>query len=93
MVKLLIWFAILYGNLVALVGLAVISVWWTKQSSGQQFCQAVGLQLTGCRSALLIADIAVMGSATLLSFRRLSLERRGFEGGKSSKNHSNSGHG
>lgn len=73
--KLLIWFGILYGNLVALVGLAVIAIWWTKDSSGQQFCQAVELDLTGCRSLLLILDFVVMGTATFMSFRRLSMAR------------------
>ena len=74
--KLLIWFGILYGNLVALVGLAVITVWWTKESSGQQFCQGFGLSLTGCRSTLLILDFVVMGLATFMSFRRMSIARK-----------------
>lgn len=74
--KLLIWFGILYGNLVSLVGLAVISVWWTKEPTGRQFCQDVGLELTGCRSVLLLADFVVMGTATVLSFRRLSAARQ-----------------
>jgi hypothetical protein len=80
--KLLIWFGILYGNLVSLVGLAVISVWWTKQPTGQQFCQDIGLRLTGCRSLLLLVDFVVMGTATLLSFQRLSAARRITEKGE-----------
>lgn len=78
--KLLMWFGILYGNLTALVGLAVIIVWWTKQPSGQQFCENVGLSLTACRSGLLLTDVVVMGLATLMSFRRLAAVRRKFDG-------------
>lgn len=78
--KLLIWFGILYGNLSALVGLAVIIVWWTKQPSGQQFCGNIGLSVTVCRSGLLLADVVVMGLATVMSFRRLSAVRRKFDG-------------
>ena len=81
--KILIWFGILYGNLVALVGLAVISVMWTKEPSGQQFCQAWGVSLTGCRTGLLVLDFFVMGTATFLSFRRLAQARQGL--GKSNK--------
>jgi hypothetical protein len=77
--KLLLWFGILYGNLSAMVGIAVIVVWWTKQSSGRQFCADFGMPLTTCRSALLVLDVLVMGVATLLSFRRLSVVRRSFE--------------
>jgi hypothetical protein len=78
--KLLLWFGILYGNLSAMVGLAVIIVWWTKQPAGQQFCSAAGLSLSVCRSGLLVSDVLVMGTATLLSFRRLSMVRRKFDG-------------
>jgi hypothetical protein len=74
--KLLIWFGILYGNLCALVGLAVLVTWWTKHPSGQQFCQELGLQLTGCRAGLFVLDALVMGTATVMSFRRLSQESR-----------------
>ena len=74
--KLLIWFGILYGNIVAMVGLAVLAVWWTKEGSGRQYCQDLGLPLQGCRGLLLIADVVIMGSATFLSFRRLSATRR-----------------
>lgn len=77
--KLLIWFGVLYGNLVALVGLAGFVVWWTAQTGGQQFCSDVGLSLMGCRSVLLILDILIMGYATFISFRRLSKERRNVE--------------
>ncbi|MEY2987201.1 MAG: hypothetical protein RJB13_722 [Pseudomonadota bacterium] len=77
--KLLIWFSILYGNLVALVGLAGFAVWWTKQASGQQFCDELSLTLTGCRSVLLVADVLVMGYATYRSFGRLSIARRRME--------------
>lgn len=77
--KLLLWFGILYGNLSALVGLAVLVVWWTQQASGQSFCSSLGLSPMGCRSGLLLADIVVMGVATVMSFRRLSEERRTFE--------------
>ncbi|MEY3903911.1 MAG: hypothetical protein RL189_3217 [Pseudomonadota bacterium] len=78
--KLLMWFGILYGNLSALVGLAVIVVWWTKQPGGQQFCENVGLSLATCRSGLLLADVVVMGLATVMSFRRLAAVRRKFDG-------------
>ena len=77
--KLLIWFSILYGNLVALVGLAGLVVWWTNQSSGQQFCSDLNLSLTGCRSVLLVVDILVMGYATYQSFGRLAAARRRME--------------
>lgn len=77
--KLLVWFSILYGNLVALVGLAGLVVWWTKQSSGQQFCGDLGLSLTGCRSVLLVVDVLVMGFATYQSFGRLAAARRRME--------------
>jgi hypothetical protein len=80
--KLLIWFGILYGNLVALVGLAVISVLWTKEPSGQEFCQALGLSITGCRTGLLVVDFFVMGTATFLSFRRLAQARQGLGNSK-----------
>jgi hypothetical protein len=83
--KLLIWFGILYGNLVALVGLAVITIWWTKESSGRQFCQAFGLGLTGCRSLLLILDFVVMGTATFLSFRRMSTARKNLDNHSSTR--------
>ncbi len=78
--KLLIWFGILYGNLSALVGLAVIIVWWTKQPAGQQFCTGIGLSVSSCRSALLVGDVLIMGTATVLSFKRLSVVRRKFDG-------------
>jgi len=78
--KLLIWFGILYGNLSALVGLAVIIVWWTKQPAGHQFCTGIGLSVSSCRSALLVADVVIMGTATVMSFRRLSVVRRKFDG-------------
>jgi hypothetical protein len=78
--KLLLWFGILYGNLSAMVGLAVLIVWWTKQPAGGQACMESGLSLSGCRSVLLVADVLVMGTATLLSFRRLSVVRRKFDG-------------
>lgn len=77
--KLLIWFGILYGNLTALVGLAVIIVWWTRQPGGQGFCSGIGLDVSDCRSALLVLDVVIMGTATVLSFKRLSVVRRGFE--------------
>jgi hypothetical protein len=77
--KLLIWFGILYGNLCALVGLAVVIVWWTKQPGGQQFCESVGLGLSACRSGLMVVDILVIGTATLMSFRRLAAVRRQFD--------------
>jgi hypothetical protein len=83
--KLLIWFGILYGNLVALVGLAVIAIWWTKESSGQRFCQVFGLGLTGCRSALLILDFVIMGAATFMSFRRLSTARKNLDNHSSTR--------
>lgn len=87
--KLLIWFSILYGNLVALVGLAGVVVWWTSRADGQQFCADVGLTLTACRSGLLVVDVVVMGYATIVSLRRLSVERRNLESkqGKSDKTH------
>ncbi len=77
--KLLIWFSIVYGNLVALVGLAGLVVWWTSQASGQQFCSDLSWSLTGCRSVLLVADVLVMGYATYRSFGRLSQARRRME--------------
>jgi hypothetical protein len=83
--KLLIWFGILYGNLVALVGLAGLVVWWTKQTGGQRFCDEWSLSLTGCRSVLLVADVLVMGYATYGSFSRLSDARRRMES-KSNRN-------
>ena len=80
--KLLIWFGILYGNLVALVGLAVLAVWWTKDGSGHHYCQDLGLSLQGCRGILLVADFVIMGSATFLSFKRLSGTRKDLEKGQ-----------
>lgn len=77
--KLLIWFGILYSNLVAMVGLAVVIVWWTKQTEGQQFCQNFGMELTGCRSVLLVLDVVIMGTATFTSFRNLSRARKSAE--------------
>lgn len=77
--KLLIWFGILYSNLVAMVGLAVLIVWWTKQSEGQQFCQSFGMGLTSCRGVLLVLDVVIMGTATFTSFRNLSLARKSAE--------------
>lgn len=83
--KLLIWFGILYGNLVALVGIAALIVWWTKQPAGQQFCESTGFGLSVCRSGLLVLDVFVMGLATVMSFRRLSAARRQV-GGTSHRN-------
>ena len=79
--KLLIWFGILYSNLVAMVGLSVLIVWWTNQAEGQQFCGEVGMGVASCRSVLLILDLLIMGTATFTSFRNLSRVRRSAENG------------
>jgi hypothetical protein len=84
--KLLIWFGILYSNLVAMVGLAVLIVWWTGGADGQQFCQSIGLGLTGCRGMLLVLDVLIMGTATFTSFRNLSRARKSAERDSDNRN-------
>jgi hypothetical protein len=72
----LVWFALVYGNLNALVvGVVFLSV-WVGGSSGSSICADWGFGVTSCRVTLVGAYALVLCISTALSFKRLLDIRR-----------------
>jgi hypothetical protein len=87
MAQMLVWFAILYGNLNALVVTAVLSGIWVGTPKGSQFCEALSLNVFPCRVSFVLLSLIVFGTSTVWSFKRLlDIRRRQSMKSKSSKN-------
>jgi hypothetical protein len=72
----LVWFGVLYGNLNALVVLAVAGGIWVEKPSGQAFCSKFALDIGTCRVSIMMLVFTVLGTSTALSFRKLMQLRR-----------------
>ena len=67
----LIWFALVYGNLNALVAGVVGLAIWAGGATGTKVCADWGMGVTSCRVTLVSVFALVLGTSTILSFKRL----------------------
>jgi len=67
----LVWFGVLYGNLNAMVVLAVAGGIWVGKPSGQAACAKFALDIGTCRVSIIVLVLVVLGISTALSFRKL----------------------
>lgn len=72
----LVWFAIVYGNLNAMVVLAVMGALWVEEPSGRAFCSKISLDIFTCRVSIVVSVVALLGVSTVLSIKRLLSVRR-----------------
>jgi len=71
-----IWFAVVYGNLNALVLTVVAGSFGVDTTSGRAFCTFFSVDTGTCRVWILVFLVAVFGSSTVLSLRKLMAVRR-----------------
>ena len=71
-----VWFGIVYGNLNALVLSVVLGSLGVDSTTGRAFCGRFTADLSTCRVWILVLLVALFGSATLLSLRKLMAIRR-----------------
>ena len=70
-----IWFAVVYGNLNALVFSVVAGSFGVDTTQGRAFCSLFSVDTGTCRVWILVLLVALFGSSTVLSLRKLMAVR------------------